>query len=74
MTDYTDTDTKLEEYSEIFDYYMEHGEMPPTASNDDCLIGYIQEVIDSNPQIDTSDSTWGRSFERRFDLLPGVIA
>ena len=58
MTDYTDTDTKLEEYSEIFDYYMEHGEMPPTASNDDCLIGYIQEVIDSNPQIDTSDPTW----------------
>ena len=58
MTDYTDTDTKLEEYSEIFDYYMEHGEMPTTASNDDCLIGYIQEVIDSNPQIDTSDQTW----------------
>lgn len=58
MIDYTDVDAKLEEYSEAFDFYMERGEMPPDVSSDDCLIGYMKEVIDNNPQIDESDSTW----------------
>lgn len=58
MIDYTDIDAKLEEYSEAFDFYMECGEMPPTMPPDDCLAGYMQEVIDNNPQIDGSDSTW----------------
>lgn len=58
MTDYTDVDAKLEEYSEAFDFYMECGEMPPSIPPDDCLAGYMQEVIDNNPQIDGSDSTW----------------
>lgn len=58
MIDYTDIDTKLEEYSEAFDFYMEHSEMPPTVSDDDYLINYIQDVIDANPRIDGSDQTW----------------
>ena len=47
MIDYTDVDAKLEEYSEAFDFYMECGEMPPTMPPDDCLAGYMQEVIDN---------------------------
>lgn len=58
MIDYSDIDAKLEEYSEAFDFYMESGEMPPNVSTDDCLIGYMQEVIDNNPQIDGSDPIW----------------
>lgn len=58
MIDYTDVDAKLDEYSEAFDFYMECGEMPPTMQPDDCLAGYMQEVIDNNPQIDGSDPTW----------------
>ena len=58
MIDYTDIDSKLEVYSEAFDFYMESGEMPTHVSTDDCLIGYMQEVIDNNPQIDGSDPTW----------------
>lgn len=58
MTDYSDVDAKLYEYSEAFDRYMEHGKMPTTVSQEDCLIVYMQEVIDNNPQIDGTDSTW----------------
>lgn len=58
MVDYRDIDAKLGEYSEAFDFYMDCGEMPPSLSKDDCLAGYMQEVIDNNPQIDSSDPTW----------------
>lgn len=58
MIDYTDVDAKLEEYSEAFDIYMESGEMPPTMPEEDCLAGYMKEVIDNNPQIDGTDTTW----------------
>lgn len=58
MIDYTDVDAKLDEYNEAFDFYMERGEMPPHISEEDCLAGYMKEVIDSNPQIDGSDPTW----------------
>lgn len=58
MIDYTDIDAKLDEYSEAFDFYMECGEMPPSMSEDDCLAGYMREVIDTNPQIGGSDPTW----------------
>lgn len=58
MIDYTDVDAKLDEYSEAFDFYMESDEMPPGVSDEDCLIGYMREVIDNNPQIDGNDPTW----------------
>lgn len=58
MTDYTDIDAKLEEYSEAFDFYMDCGEMPPSISSDDCLAGYMKEVLENIPQIDGSDQTW----------------
>ena len=58
MIDYTDVDAKLEEYSEAFDIYMESGEMPPTMPEEDCLAGYMKKVIDNNPQIDGTDTTW----------------
>ena len=58
MIDYTDVDAKLDEYSEAFDFYMERGEMPQQISEEDCLAGYMKEVIDNNPQIDGSDPTW----------------
>ena len=58
MTDYTDIDAKLEEYSEAFDFYMDCGEMPPSISPDDCLAGYMKEVLDNTSQINGSDPTW----------------
>ncbi len=58
MIDYTNIDAKLEEYSEAFDLYIECGEMPHSMPEDDCLAGYMRDVIDSNPQIDSSDPTW----------------
>lgn len=58
MVDYTDIEARLEEYSEAFDIYMDTGEMPPSMQSDDCLAGYMREIIDSNPQIDGSDETW----------------
>lgn len=58
MIDYTDIDAKLEEYSEAFDFYMENGEMSPSISEEDCLIGYMRDVIDSYPDIKDSDPTW----------------
>lgn len=58
MIDYIDVDAKLDEYSEAFDLYMECGKMPPFISEDDCLAGYMREVIDNNPQIDGSDPIW----------------
>lgn len=58
MTDYADIDAKLEEYSEVFDYYVEHGEMPPSVSDEDSLIGYMRDVMDSNPHLDGSDPIW----------------
>ena len=58
MIDYLDVDAKLEEYSEAFDIYMDSGQMPPSISADDCLAGYMRQVIDDNPQIDGSDPTW----------------
>lgn len=58
MIDYSDTDARLEEYCEVFDFYMESGELPPSVDTDDCLVNYIKEVIDNNPQVDGSDPTW----------------
>lgn len=58
MTDYTNIEAKLEEYAEAFDVYMNYGRMPANISGEDCLIQYIKEVIDNNPQLDISDPTW----------------
>lgn len=58
MIDYSDTEAKLEEYSQAFDIYMDSGEMPPSLPPEDCIGGYMQQVIDSNPQVDGSDPTW----------------
>ena len=58
MIDYSDIDAKLEEYSDAFDFYMEHGKMPSSVSPDDCLAAYMKDVLDNNPQIDGSDPTW----------------
>ena len=58
MIDYTDIDARLEAYSEAFDFYIGCGEMPPSVSADDCLIQYMREVIDTNPQLDSSDPLW----------------
>ena len=58
MTDYRDTEKKLEEYSQVFDFYMERGELPETADKEDCLTGYIKEVIENNPDINGKDEVW----------------
>lgn len=58
MTDYTDIDARLEEYSEAFDVYVETGEMTTSISKDDYLAEYMQEVIDSNELTKDSDPTW----------------
>ena len=58
MIDYSDVDAMLDQYSAAFDLYMERGEMPPAMTEDDCLLAYMKEVIDNNPQIDGSDPIW----------------
>ena len=58
MTDYTDIDTRLEEYSDAFDAYVETGEMPASISKDDYLAEYMREVIDDNELTKDSDPTW----------------
>lgn len=57
MTDYSNIDAKLEEYSEVFDIYLDGGEVPPPDGQDP-LRDYLYDVIDNNPQLDVSDSTW----------------
>lgn len=58
MTDYTDIDTKLEEYSDAFDAYIETGEMPSSISKDDYLAEYMREVIDNNELNKDADPIW----------------
>lgn len=58
MIDYTDIDAKLEEYCDVFDFYMDKGEIPETSSNDDILVEYMKDVIDNNPQVDFTDPLW----------------
>lgn len=58
MTDYTDINARLEEYSEAFDAYVETGEMPASISKDNSLAEYMREVIDDNELSKDSDPTW----------------
>lgn len=58
MIDYSDIEAKLEEYSNAFDHYISFGEFPSSIPGDDCLVAYMKDVIDRNPQIDGSDETW----------------
>ena len=58
MTDFSDVDAKLAEYGDAFDFYMENGKLPSSLPADDCLAGYMSQVIDNNPQIDGSDPVW----------------
>lgn len=58
MTDYTDIDNKLEDYSDAFDVYIETGEMPASISKDDYLAEYMREVIDDIELNKNSDPTW----------------
>ena len=58
MTDYTDIDTRLEEYSDAFDAYVESGEMPTSIYKDDYLAEYMREVIENNELNKDPDPTW----------------
>lgn len=58
MTNNTDIDSKLEEYSEAFDAYVETGEMPSSIAKDDYLAEYMREVIDNNELNKDSDPIW----------------
>lgn len=58
MTDYTEIDIRLEEYSDAFDTYVETGEMPASISKDDYLAEYMREIIDNNEVNKDSDPTW----------------
>lgn len=58
MTDCTDIDAKLEEYSDAFDAYVETGEMPTSISKDDYLAEYMREVIDDIELNKDSDPIW----------------
>lgn len=58
MTDYTDIDSTLEEYSDAFDFYVERAEMPASISKDDYLAEYMREVIDNNELNKDTDPTW----------------
>lgn len=58
MIDYSDIDERLEVYSNAFDFYINNHKMPSDISEEDCLVGYMKEVIDCNPQIDGTDPMW----------------
>ena len=51
-------DSKISTYSEAFDFYMDCGQMPDDVPKGDLLAGYMQSVIDANPQLDSQDDTW----------------
>ena len=51
-------DKKIDEYSEAFDFYMDCGKMPETIPPDDLLGGYMQQVIDDNPQLSPTETIW----------------
>lgn len=58
MTDYTDIDARLEEYSEAFDIYVETGEMPSSIAKDDYLVEYMQGILDDYELNKDSDPVW----------------
>ena len=49
---------KLKEYDDAFDFYMERGRMPDIVPHDDLLGGFMQQVIEDNPQLDCQDPIW----------------
>lgn len=51
-------DSKISTYSEAFEFYMDCGQMPDDIPKGDLLAGYMQSVIDANPQLDSQDDTW----------------
>lgn len=51
-------DSKISTYSEAFEFYMDCGQMPDDVPKGDLLAGYMQSVIDANPQLDSQDDTW----------------
>jgi Uncharacterized protein containing a von Willebrand factor type A (vWA) domain len=51
-------DERLAAYDEAFDFYMDCGEMSDSIPPNDILGGYIQSVIDDNPQLSSQDPTW----------------
>lgn len=49
---------KMQQYSEAFDFYMDTGRMPDDMPADDWLCGYMQSVLEDNPQSDSQDLLW----------------
>ena len=51
-------DQRVAAYSEVFDFYMDCGQLPDMVQDGDLLAGYMKSVIDANPQLDSQDNTW----------------
>lgn len=51
-------DSKLANYSDAFDLYMDGEKIPDSLSDGDLLGSYLKTVLDANPQLDSQDPTW----------------
>lgn len=58
MTNEDSISQKLALYDEAFDIYMDRGKMPETLPPDDLLMGFMQQSINDNPQLETQDPVW----------------
>lgn len=54
----TDITSKLQQYDEAFDFYMDRGQLPESIPQSDLLGGFISQTIQDNPQLDSQDPIW----------------
>lgn len=54
----TDITSKLQQYDEAFDFYMDRGQLPESIPQGDLLGGFISQTIQDNPQLESQDPIW----------------
>ena len=54
----TDITSKLQQYDEAFDFYMDRGQLPESIPQSDLLGGFISQTIQDNPQLESQDPIW----------------
>ena len=54
----TDITSKLQQYDEAFDFYMDRGQLPESIPQGDLLGDIISQTIQDNPQLESQDPIW----------------
>ena len=54
----TDITSKLQQYDEAFDFYMDRGQLPESIPQGDLLGDFISQTIQDNPQLESQDPIW----------------